>query len=148
MGWYKGEVVIGWFQKVFSISSYRKVASSSMSWLVAHFQIFRMLMKGKLNAYVLWPLTKTHQNWIVDQSTAHDFTVYSFRILQLLFDTKSLFSLICIYNETIFLKLSGIRMVQQHRMECGSNDRTPIGFCSGTLRVEQIATVPVNCGHG
>ena len=32
---------------------YRKVASSSMSRLVAHFQIFRGLMKGKFDAYVL-----------------------------------------------------------------------------------------------
>ena len=31
----------------------RKVASSSMSQLVAHFQIFRRLMKEKLAAYVL-----------------------------------------------------------------------------------------------
>ena len=47
---------------------YRKVASSSMSRLVAHFQIFRGLMKGKFDAYVLWPLTKKFQTWIVDQS--------------------------------------------------------------------------------
>ena len=33
--------------------NYRKVASSSLSWLVAHFQIFRRLMKGKFDAYVL-----------------------------------------------------------------------------------------------
>ena len=33
--------------------TYRKVASSSMSQLVAHFQIFRMLMKEKSDAYVL-----------------------------------------------------------------------------------------------
>ena len=46
---------------------YSKVANSSMSWLVAHFQIFRMLMKRKLNAYVLWPLTKKFQNWIVNR---------------------------------------------------------------------------------
>ena len=32
---------------------YRKVASSSMSRLVAHIQIFRRLMKGKFDAYVL-----------------------------------------------------------------------------------------------
>ena len=33
--------------------TYRKVASSSLSRLVAHFQIFRRLMKGKFDAYVL-----------------------------------------------------------------------------------------------
>ena len=69
--------------------SYRKVASSGLSWLVAHFLIFRRLMnnyckpipvlalygiavKGKFDAY----MAKKFQNWIVDQSTARDFTVY------------------------------------------------------------------------
>ena len=33
--------------------TYRKVASSSLSRLVAPFQIFRRLMKGKFDAYVL-----------------------------------------------------------------------------------------------
>ena len=32
---------------------YRKVANSSLSQLVARFQIFRRLMKGKFDAYVL-----------------------------------------------------------------------------------------------
>ena len=54
---------------------YRKVASSSLFWLVAHFQIFRRLMKGKFYAYVLWPLDIKFQNWIVDRSTACNFTV-------------------------------------------------------------------------
>jgi hypothetical protein len=54
---------------------YRKVESSSLSRLVAHFQIFRRLMKGKFDAYVLWPLAKKFQNWIVDRSTARDVTV-------------------------------------------------------------------------
>ena len=31
-------------------------------------------MKGKFDAYVLWPLAKKFQNWIVDRSTARDFT--------------------------------------------------------------------------
>ena len=30
-------------------------------------------MKGKFDAYVLWPLTKRVQNWIVDRSTAPNF---------------------------------------------------------------------------
>ena len=37
---------------------YRKVANCSMSRLVAHFQFFRRLMKGKFDAFVLcdlWP---------------------------------------------------------------------------------------------
>ena len=33
-------------------------------------------MKGKLDPYVLWPLAKKLQNWIVEQSTARNFTVY------------------------------------------------------------------------
>ena len=35
------------------VFTYRKVASSSLSRLVAQFQIFRRLMKGKFDAYVL-----------------------------------------------------------------------------------------------
>ena len=33
--------------------NYRKVASSSLSRLVAHFWVFRLFMKGKFDAYVL-----------------------------------------------------------------------------------------------
>ena len=32
-------------------------------------------MKGKFDAYVLWPLAKRIQNWIVDKSPAWDFTL-------------------------------------------------------------------------
>ena len=56
-------------------NTYRKVANSSLSRLVAHFQIFRRFMKGKFDAYVLWPLAKKFQTWIVDRSTARDFMV-------------------------------------------------------------------------
>ena len=54
---------------------YRKVTSRSISWLVAHPKIFWLFMKGKFNAYVLWPLDKMVQNWIIDRSTAWNFTV-------------------------------------------------------------------------
>ena len=54
---------------------YCKVTSSRLSLLVALPRIFRRLMKGKFDAYVLWPLAKKFQNWIVDQSTARNFTV-------------------------------------------------------------------------
>ena len=54
---------------------YRKVANSSLSLLVAHFQIFRRLIKEKFDAYLLWPLAIKFQNWIVDWSTARNFTV-------------------------------------------------------------------------
>ena len=59
---------------------YHKVASSRLSLLVAHFRIFRLFMKGKFDAYVLWPLAKRVQNWIVDRSTARDFTVYMWEV--------------------------------------------------------------------
>ena len=38
---------------VCSGSEYRKVASSRLSWLVAHFWIFRLFINGKFDAYVL-----------------------------------------------------------------------------------------------
>ena len=59
---------------------YRKITSSRLSWLVAHPRIFRLFMKGNFDAYALWPLDKTIQNWIVDRSTARNFTVYNAKI--------------------------------------------------------------------
>ena len=41
-------------------------------------------MKGKFDAYVLWSLTKSVQNWIVDRSTARDFMVIKDKSLYLL----------------------------------------------------------------
>ena len=38
-------------------------------------RIFKRLMKGKFDAYVLLPFTEKFWNWIVDGSTACDFTV-------------------------------------------------------------------------
>ena len=63
------------FHGVYFQTYYQKVVCSSLSWLVAHFQIFRRLMKGTLDAYVLWHLAKKFQHWIVDRSTASDFMV-------------------------------------------------------------------------
>ena len=37
-------------------------------------------MKGKFDAYALWPLAKKFQNWIVDRSTARNFTVFEMTI--------------------------------------------------------------------
>jgi hypothetical protein len=34
-------------------------------------------MKAKFDAYVLWPLERSIQNWIVDWSTARNFMVGS-----------------------------------------------------------------------
>ena len=56
--------------------NYCKVASSRLSWLVAHFWIFRLIMKGEFDNYVLWPLAQRVQNSIVDRSTCRDFTVF------------------------------------------------------------------------
>ena len=58
-----------------SFNIYCKVVSSRMSRLVAHPRIFRLFMKGKFDDYLLWSLNKKVQNWIVDRSTARDFTV-------------------------------------------------------------------------
>ena len=40
--------------------------TSKLSRLVVHLRLFRLFMKGEFNAYVLWPLVKRVQNWIVD----------------------------------------------------------------------------------
>ena len=39
-----------------------------------------MFMKGKFDAYVLWPLANKLQDWIVDRSNACDFTVCTMKI--------------------------------------------------------------------
>ena len=57
------------------LMKYRKVASSNLSQLVTHFQIFRRLMKGKFDSYALWPLAKKFRNWKVDWPTTCDFMV-------------------------------------------------------------------------
>ena len=45
-------------QKVYlRFSTYRKVANSSLSWLVAPFQVFRRLMRWKFDAYVICTVT-------------------------------------------------------------------------------------------
>ena len=62
------------FEKLF-VETYRKVASSRLSRLIAHPRIFRLFMKGNFDAYVMWPLDKMVQNWVVDRSTAREFTV-------------------------------------------------------------------------
>ena len=58
-GWQLGkQTELGWFTvDEFAINhlntNYRKVASSRLSRLVAHFHVFRLFMKGKFDAYVL-----------------------------------------------------------------------------------------------
>ena len=51
------------------------VHSKIFSQLVARSRIFRLFMKGKFDAYILWPLAKRVQNWIVNWSTAYNVTV-------------------------------------------------------------------------
>ena len=48
----------------FGENLYHKVVSSRLSLLVAHSSIFRLFMKGKFDAYVMWPLAQRVQNWI------------------------------------------------------------------------------------
>ena len=63
--------------------------------LVVYFQIFRRLMKGKFDAYALWPLAKKFQNWIVDRSTARDFTVSQLQAEMLKCSFWNYFSPLC-----------------------------------------------------
>ena len=91
--------------------------SSRPSRLVAHPGIFRMFMEGKFDAYVLWPFAKSFQIWIVDRSTACNFTV--FKNLTKYFDFKSVQSfhygiflvffslLISTYDQTKRLETAG-----------------------------------------
>ena len=54
------------------IKLYKVTRSSRLSWLVAHPTIFRLFMKGKFDAHVLWLLAQRICNW---RDTACDFTV-------------------------------------------------------------------------
>ena len=45
-----------------------------MSWLV---DLQTFYEEEIFDAYILWPLHKKNQNWIVARSTAHDFTAYT-----------------------------------------------------------------------
>ena len=63
------EQTIGHFLSNFA---YRISANSFRPWIVS--AVFRRLMKGKFDSYVLWPLVKMVQNLIVDQSTVQNFT--------------------------------------------------------------------------
>ena len=51
-------------------------ASSDTSRLEAHDGFFRLLMKGILGPYVLWPLDKKLILWIVTRVSARDYTVF------------------------------------------------------------------------
>ena len=66
--------------------NYRKVASWSTSRLVARPGIFRLFMKGKFDPYALWPFA--YDLWIVDRSTARNFTVLNTSEIKDLAKTK------------------------------------------------------------
>ena len=79
--------------------------------IVAHSRIFRLFMKGKFDAYVLWPLAKRVQNWMVGRSTAPDFTVFIFFIKknvvnhQYYKNSREMWKCRCMYNrKLLFLK--------------------------------------------
>ena len=60
-----------------------KLRAVDLSQLVAHSRIFRLFIKGKFKAYLLWPLAKRVQSWIVDLFTSCDFMVNIKRFGQL-----------------------------------------------------------------
>ena len=54
-----GNIYLLHVSKFLTFLMYCKVASSRLSWLVAHPSFFRMFMKGKCDTYVLWPFSKS-----------------------------------------------------------------------------------------
>ena len=89
-------------------------------------------MKEKFDAYVLWLLAKKFQNWIVDRSTARDFTVANFEF----------------YNSLVFL-LSNMKkyrpmekMVVKIRIKI---ERTVISFQSLTYNLEMNSPLYAIC---
>ena len=56
---------------------YRKVASSRLSWLVAHSGIFRLFSKGKFDAHALSPLVKEFKlEWQTSNYTLSRIQIY------------------------------------------------------------------------
>ena len=55
---------------------YRKVGTSNTSHLEAHIGIYRLLMKGIFDAYVLWPFDKKFVFELVTWVNTHDFTIF------------------------------------------------------------------------
>ena len=59
-------------------NQYSKVASSRLSQLVAHSRIFRLFMKGKIDACVLWPLAKWNQKGLLGGLQSHTYSGFLF----------------------------------------------------------------------
>ena len=55
--------------------TYRIVASRSTSRLVTCLGLYRLLMKGIFDPYVLWPFGKKLIFWLLTRVSTHDFTV-------------------------------------------------------------------------
>ena len=55
-------LICGDFKFILLKIVYRKVVSSRLSWLVAHFHIFRLFTKRKFDAYLLCFLAQKVQN--------------------------------------------------------------------------------------
>ena len=55
--------------------TYRKVVISKMSRLVVHVGIYRLLMKGIFDAYVVWPFYKKFIFELVTRVNTCDYTV-------------------------------------------------------------------------
>ena len=87
--------------------NYRKVVSSRLSQLVAQSRIFWHIMKGNFDVHLLRPLAKRVQNWIVDRSTARNFTVHDFYFFSQLTCKVGEFTLVkCMFEVIIdFLRL-------------------------------------------
>jgi hypothetical protein len=62
-------------EKVLDFVKYHKVESSNTSHLEAHAGIYRLLMKGIFNAYVLWPIDKKLIFELVTHVNTRDFTL-------------------------------------------------------------------------
>ena len=58
------------------VYDYHKVASSNMSCLEAHADFLRLLLKGILDPYVLWPFVKKLISWLVTLVRTRNYTVY------------------------------------------------------------------------
>ena len=119
------------------IYMYYKVASSRLSWLVAHLRIFRLFMKGKFDANVLWPLAQRVQNWIVYWSTARDITVIAkLKRLKLFNICSRLKTLLCFRVESLLLFINQSWILTKNRALAVGNTFTgplTVFWCSAIL---------------
>ena len=72
MTWHWSLIVLHGWSKVY-FHEYFPPLNNFLPWIVS--AVFRRLMKGKFDAYVLWPLTKKFQKRIVSAETIRGNTV-------------------------------------------------------------------------